>query len=110
MGDHPPITPVRAATEDELGGGDTWRVYDYVVRHFLGSVSPEAVYRKQKAVLAGGGEIFTAHGTVAVRPGFAAIMPWKVGGWGLWQGEGTGGREGGGRGPGTDWWGPLRCT
>ena len=46
MGDHPPITPVRSATETELGGGDAWRVYDYVARHFLGSVSPDAVYRK----------------------------------------------------------------
>ena len=35
-GDHPPITPVRAASESEVGGGDAWRIYDYVVRHFLG--------------------------------------------------------------------------
>lgn len=42
-GDHPPITPVAAATEEDLGGGDTWRVYDYVARHFLGSISPPAV-------------------------------------------------------------------
>jgi len=39
VGDHPPITPVRAATEDELGGGDTWLIYDYVARHFLASLS-----------------------------------------------------------------------
>ena len=24
--------------EAELGGGDAWRLYDYVVRHFLGCV------------------------------------------------------------------------
>lgn len=46
VGDHPPITPVRAATEEELGGGDAWRLYDFVARHFLGSVSPDAVYKK----------------------------------------------------------------
>lgn len=40
-GDHPPITPVRAATEAELGGGEAWLVYDYVSRHFLASLSSE---------------------------------------------------------------------
>lgn len=28
VGDHPPITPVRCATEAELGGGDAWRLYE----------------------------------------------------------------------------------
>ena len=28
VGDHPPITPVRMATEMELGGGDAWRLYE----------------------------------------------------------------------------------
>lgn len=45
-GDHPPITPVAAATEEELGGGDTWRLYDHVARHFLGSISAPAVSRR----------------------------------------------------------------
>eukprot|EP00854_Cymbomonas_tetramitiformis_P019490 gene19490-23305_t len=40
-GDHPPITPVRSATEHEVGGGDAWRVYDYVARHFIASLSPD---------------------------------------------------------------------
>lgn len=36
--------------------------------------------KKTKAVLSGGGETFTASGSVVLRPGFTAIMPWKVGG------------------------------
>lgn len=28
VGDHPPITPVRMATEEHLGGGDAWRLYE----------------------------------------------------------------------------------
>jgi hypothetical protein len=87
VGDHPPITPMRAASEDELGGGDTWRLYDYVARHFLASVSPDAVYRKTKAVLTAGGETFSATGSTTVKPGWLAIMPWKVGG-GLRWGDG----------------------
>ncbi|KXZ51646.1 hypothetical protein GPECTOR_11g100 [Gonium pectorale] len=78
VGDHPPITPVRSATEAELGGGDPWRLYDFVARHFLGSVSPDAVYRKTKATFEGGGETFSASGSVAVKPGFTAIMPWRA--------------------------------
>jgi hypothetical protein len=46
---------MRAASEAELGGGDTWRLYDYVARHFLASVSPDAVYKKTKATLTAGG-------------------------------------------------------
>ena len=37
-GDHPPITPMRSATEGELGG-DAFRLYDYITRHFIGTVS-----------------------------------------------------------------------
>lgn len=44
-GDHPPITPMRCATEAELGG-DAWRLYEYVTRHFLGSVSPDCKFMR----------------------------------------------------------------
>lgn len=78
-GDHPPITPVRGATEAEIGGGDSWRLYDYVARHFLGSISPDCVFRRMRASFACGTETFTASGTIAAKPGFTAIMPWRVG-------------------------------
>ncbi|GMP78216.1 hypothetical protein CsSME_00034244 [Camellia sinensis var. sinensis] len=42
-GDHPPITPMRSATEDMLGT-DAWRLYQYVCQHFLGTVSPDCKY------------------------------------------------------------------
>ncbi|KIY99766.1 topoisomerase (DNA) III beta, partial [Monoraphidium neglectum] len=77
-GDHPPITPVEPATEEELGGGDAWRLYDFCARWFLASVSPDCVVRKTKAVLSGGGEAFVAGGTVVLKPGFTAIMPWRA--------------------------------
>lgn len=77
-GDHPPITPVAEATEEELGGGDAWRLYDFAARWFLASVSPDCVVRKTKAVLTAGGETFTATGTVVLKPGFTAVMPWRA--------------------------------
>jgi DNA topoisomerase-3 len=47
MGDHPPITPCRAAGPHELAG-DMERIYDLVVRHFIASVSQDAVWRVTK--------------------------------------------------------------
>lgn len=46
-GDHPPITPTRAAQEGELTGSD-WKVYEYIARHFIGSVSPDCVIQKHQ--------------------------------------------------------------
>lgn len=37
-GDHPPITPMRAATRDQVRDSD-WRLYDFITRHFLATVS-----------------------------------------------------------------------
>ena len=78
-GDHPPITPVRGASEAEIGGGDSWRLYDYVARHFLGSISPDCIFRRTRASFTCGTETFSASGTMASKPGFTAIMPWRVG-------------------------------
>ena len=64
MGDHPPITPCRSAGPHDLSG-DMARVYDLVVRHFIASVSPDAVWRSTKVgleieALGGKGKFFLA--------------------------------------------------
>ena len=48
-GDHPPITPLKAATEREVGGGDAWRLYEMVSRNFIGSLSPDCLFEKVAA-------------------------------------------------------------
>eukprot|EP00889_Picochlorum_renovo_P008523 jgi/Picre1/35553/NNA_003014.t1 len=58
-GDHPPITPVRGATEDMLGG-DAWRLYEFVCRSFLGSLSRDCITKSTKMVLKAGDETFSA--------------------------------------------------
>lgn len=65
------------ATEHDLDS-DSWRIYDYVTRHFLGSVSSDCVYRRMKATFTAAGETFGATGTSPVRPGFTVVMPWRV--------------------------------
>lgn len=77
MGDHPPITPCRAVAAHELSG-DMARVYDLVVRHFIASVSQDAVWMSTRVDFAletlgekGG---FTLRGKELVSPGFLAIL------------------------------------
>ena len=50
MGDHPPITPCRHARAGELSG-DMARVYDLVTRHFIASVSDDAVWKSTRFIV-----------------------------------------------------------
>ncbi|CAE7473243.1 unnamed protein product [Symbiodinium natans] len=77
-GDHPPITPMRAAPKDEFSKGKEWRLYDYVTRHFIASLMDDAEYDEIRYVFDVCGErfVFTYH-EVAER-GFLYAMPWKA--------------------------------
>jgi len=44
VGDHPPITPMRAATREEFNKASEWRIYDYVTRHFIASLHDDMEY------------------------------------------------------------------
>lgn len=77
MGDHPPITPCRAAGPNELSG-DMARVYDFVVRHFIASVSNDAIWKSSRvdfavATLEEKGT-FTLRGKQIVDPGFLEVL------------------------------------
>jgi DNA topoisomerase III len=50
---------------------------DYVARHYLASLSPDCILKKTKAVLTGGGETFSVTGSIVIKPGFTAVMPWR---------------------------------
>ena len=54
-------TPMRKAEEGDLSG-DTWRVYSYVTRHFLGSISPDMRYIRTTAIVKINNEIFECSG------------------------------------------------
>lgn len=76
-GDHPPITPMKAASRNELDG-DAWRLYDYITRHFIGSLSPDCTYLTTTATLHINNEVFSSCGKTLLDPGFTTIMPWQV--------------------------------
>eukprot|EP00966_Prymnesium_polylepis_P225517 5217060-Prymnesium_polylepis.1 len=62
-GDHPPITPVGAASRAQAvacGGFDGWRLYELVGRTFLATLSPDARLSCRTVSLCVGGEVFTA--------------------------------------------------
>ncbi|XP_003225161.1 DNA topoisomerase 3-beta-1 [Anolis carolinensis] len=75
-GDHPPITPMRAASEAELGG-DGWRLFEYITRHFIATVSADCKYLQTTITCSVGTERFTCIGKTVILPGFTEIMPWQ---------------------------------
>lgn len=77
-GDHPPITPIRSATEAELGG-ESYRLYELIARHFLATVSPDAVYLATKVTFSAGSEVFEVSGRQMLEPGFTAILTHSAG-------------------------------
>ncbi|CAJ1349592.1 unnamed protein product [Effrenium voratum] len=77
-GDHPPITPMKAAPKDEFSKGKEWRLYEYVTRHFIASLMDDVEYDEVSYVFEVASEhfVFTYH-QVAER-GFLYAMPWKA--------------------------------
>ncbi|MCI4392818.1 hypothetical protein PGIGA_G00150460 [Pangasianodon gigas] len=75
-GDHPPITPMRAATESELGS-DGWRLYEYITRHFIATVSHDCKYLQTTIAFQIGTEGFSCTGKTLISAGFTEVMPWQ---------------------------------
>lgn len=63
------------ATEDQLGY-DEWKIYNYIARHFIASVSHNCVMTKCKAIFQIGNEEFKSSGLRMKTPGFTEVMPW----------------------------------
>lgn len=66
---------MRAARESDFDGS-MWRLYEYITRHFLGTISGNCRYKKTKVTFDIGGEIFTCSGKRILNPGFYNVMPW----------------------------------
>lgn len=76
-GDHPPITPMKLATRNELDG-DSWKLYDYITRHFIGSLAKDCKYLSTTATLEVASETFTSTGKTLIDPGYTSIMHWQA--------------------------------
>ncbi|XP_028852836.1 DNA topoisomerase 3-beta-1 isoform X2 [Denticeps clupeoides] len=75
-GDHPPITPMRAASESELGS-DGWRLYEYITRHFIATISHDCKYLQTTISFSINTESFSCSGKTLISTGYTEVMPWQ---------------------------------
>lgn len=76
---HPPIHPVKSATQDAVGAD--WPVYELVCRHFLACCSDDAKGERTSATLEYGDEKFNASGVVVKELNYLEIYKyasWKT--------------------------------
>lgn len=82
-GAHPPIYPTKGATKSEIYktfgkiGDNAWAIYDFVVRHFLATLSPPAQVEKQKIVVDFGKIQLEVEGQRTIDEGYWRIYPWE---------------------------------
>jgi DNA topoisomerase-3 len=76
-GDHPPITPMKSANRSDFDG-DTWRVYDFIVRYFLGTLSKDLKYRSTTTRFVIDDEVFTNTSNVLIDAGFTKVCTWQA--------------------------------
>ena len=57
----------------ELSGSES-RIYDLVARHFVATVSPDAIYLRTKVQFKGAEEMFHLSARVLIDPGFLEIQ------------------------------------
>eukprot|EP00927_Polykrikos_kofoidii_P048979 TRINITY_DN43132_c0_g1_i1.p1 TRINITY_DN43132_c0_g1~~TRINITY_DN43132_c0_g1_i1.p1 ORF type:complete len:1021 (+),score=115.04 TRINITY_DN43132_c0_g1_i1:71-3064(+) len=74
---HPPIHPVQCAELAQLGG-ESWRVYELVTRHFLACCSPDARGSRTEVEAVVAGEMFSAVGLIILDRGWLAVYPYSV--------------------------------
>lgn len=75
-GDHPPISPTLKVPMRERLEPDEWKFYEFVARHYLATISPDAKFHKKNVVLRAGKHEFTVTGTAPQSKGFTEITPW----------------------------------
>jgi len=78
---HPPIYPTTGATREEILAKfkrkEFWIVYDFVVRHFLATLSPPARFVRQEIIAKTGPIEFRATGIRILELGYWRIYPFE---------------------------------
>ncbi|KAK0089512.1 hypothetical protein PV325_006845 [Microctonus aethiopoides] len=75
-GDHPPITPMKPASRNELDN-DSWRVYDYIARHFIATLAKDCKYLSTTIKFSIGIETFTITTQSLIDPGYTNLLTWQ---------------------------------
>jgi len=74
--DHPPIHPTGGATREVLGD-DAFKIYELVLRRFLATLSPDALWKTLKILFVAGGEEYTTTGGQLIEPGWHTVYPFS---------------------------------
>lgn len=72
-GDHPPITPMKCANFNELSG-DAWRIYDYITRHFLATLSSDMVHEVNTLIIDINSQRFQTTCSNVIDPGYTKFL------------------------------------
>lgn len=75
--DHPPIYPTAGATREEIGDDTTWKLYEFIVRRFFATLSPDAEWKTIKINMDAGSEPYTSTGGRLLVPGWRHIYPYS---------------------------------
>lgn len=73
---HPPIHPTRIASQQvitEKFSGNAWKIYDFIARHFLATLSRPALIESQRLELEIEGEKFVAEGERIIEENYLEI-------------------------------------
>ncbi|XP_035514774.1 LOW QUALITY PROTEIN: DNA topoisomerase 3-beta-1 [Morone saxatilis] len=68
--------PARCASEAELGS-DGWRLYEYITRNFIATVSQDCKYLQTTIDFTIGTEAFSCSGKTLISAGYTTVMPWQ---------------------------------
>ncbi|RQD81225.1 MAG: DNA topoisomerase I [Methanocalculus sp. MSAO_Arc1] len=74
--DHPPIHPVSYGSPDQIGEG-AWKLYEFIVRRYFATLSPDAKWKTQKVNLLAGSEHYTTTGSRLHVPGYRSVYPYS---------------------------------
>jgi DNA topoisomerase-1 len=74
--DHPPIHPTGVATREGIGD-EAFRVYELVLRRFLATLAPDALWQTLKINLDANGEEFTVTGGRLLDAGWHTVYPYS---------------------------------
>ncbi|MDU9377031.1 DNA topoisomerase 1 [Methanocorpusculaceae archaeon Sp1] len=75
--DHPPVYPTSKGTREEIGDDATWRLYEFIVRRFFATLSPDAEWKTLKVNMTAAAEPYTITGGRLTVPGWRAVYPYS---------------------------------
>lgn len=77
-GDHPPITPMKIANQNDFPDNrDAWRIYEYIARHFIATLSGDMKYEQTIISFSIGSEKFSKTASNLIDPGYTKFMTWQ---------------------------------